>query len=141
MIAEAVLVDTGPLVAILHRHDHFHVRCVEQSAQLAGPVMSCWPVVTEAAWLLRDVPDGLSRLLAMISEGVLSLLELEPAAAVWINKHASQFSTLRPQLADLSLVYLAHRDRVRHIFTLDRRDFAVYRDWKNGPFLLLPDVL
>jgi predicted nucleic acid-binding protein len=141
VITEPVLLDTGPLVAILHESDQYHALCVDQAKQLAGPVWSCWPVVTEAAWLLRNVPDGLTRLFSMISQGDLTLLDLDASAAAWMDARRGLYESLRPQLADLCLLYLADRERVRHVFTLDRRDFSVYRDRNHQPFDLLPEVI
>jgi predicted nucleic acid-binding protein len=34
---------------------------------------------------------------------------------------------MRPQVADAALVYLAGREKIETVFTLDRRDFSVYR--------------
>jgi predicted nucleic acid-binding protein len=42
-------------------------------------------------------------------------------------------------LVDAGLVAVAEREKIRRIFTLDRRDFEVYRPAKLGRFLLLPD--
>jgi predicted nucleic acid-binding protein len=45
---------------------------------------------------------------------------------------------MRPQLADVSLVYLAGRERIETIFTLDRRDFSIYRTSRGRSFRILP---
>lgn len=50
-----------------------------------------------------------------------------------------QFASLRPQFADAMLVYLAHRENIDTIFTLDRRDFSVYRTARKKAFRLLPE--
>lgn len=139
MISESILVDTGPLVAILNKSDASHDRCRDQSKEFHGPVFTCWPVITEAAWLLRKVPSGLERLLDLIRSGDISPLELDAGAASWMNQARATYDDLHPQLADLSLLYLAQRERVRHVFTLDRRDFLVYRDTAGQPFQLLPE--
>lgn len=52
-----------------------------------------------------------------------------------MSKHAS----LRPQFADAMLVYLAHRENIDTIFTLDRRDFSVYRTARKKLFRFLPE--
>jgi predicted nucleic acid-binding protein len=138
VISEPILVDTGPLVAMLHRGDRNRSFYLELAKEFEGPVYSCWSVVTEAAWLVRNLPNGLERLLDLIAMGDVALLDLDSAAAGWMNRCRATYSDLRPQLADLSLLYLAQRDEIRHIFTLDRRDFAVYRDIAGQAFQLIP---
>ena len=69
-----VLVDTGPLVAIMSRADQHHKTCLEALHDLPGPLFSCWPVITEAAWLLRRRPGVVRQLLDSISAGFLDLL-------------------------------------------------------------------
>jgi predicted nucleic acid-binding protein len=51
-----VLIDTGPLVAIVSERDAEHSACIEQSRTISRPMVTCWPVVTEAVWLLRSRP-------------------------------------------------------------------------------------
>jgi uncharacterized protein len=138
VITEPVLLDAGPLVALLHRHDAQYDRCREQAAEIGGQVFTSWPVVTEAAWLLRKLPDSVERLLQAIDERDIECLHLGPSANAWIAAAARQYRDLSPQLADLSLLYLAEQRRVQYVFTLDRRDFTVYRQSNGKPFQLLP---
>ncbi len=50
-----------------------------------------------------------------------------------------KYGDLRPQLADASLVYLADALDTDVIFTLDRRDFTVFRNRHGKPFRLFPE--
>lgn len=107
MITDPVLVDTGPIVAILNENDQFHGLCVAQSQKLKGPLLTTWLVVTEAAWLLRDVPQGLNRLLNTISAGRFRCMHLDRTATDIMARAAAKYQDLSPQIADLSLLYLA----------------------------------
>ena len=52
-----------------------------------------------------------------------------------------RYAQLRPQLADAALVYLADREKIDTIFTLERRDFSAYRPARRTRFRLQPDKL
>lgn len=41
-------------------------------------------------------------------------------------------------LADAALVRVAERDRITQIFTIDRRDFSLYRPARLGHFRIVP---
>jgi predicted nucleic acid-binding protein len=136
-----VLVETGPLVAILSSVDERHAACVKALHQLPGPLFSCWPVITEAAWLLRSHPPAVQRLLRSCSEKPGSFLELLPltgAEASAIAEVLKDYQDTRPQLADAALVYLADREGIDTIFTLDRRDFGLYRSAHKRAFRIVP---
>jgi predicted nucleic acid-binding protein len=133
-----VLVDTGPLVAILSHADQHHKTCLEALHDLPGPLFSCWPVITEAAWLLRRHPGVVRQLLDSISAGFLELLPVQSAEAAEIGKVIEKYRNIRPQLADAALVYLAERDGFDVIFTLDRRDFSVYQAGRKRAFRIIP---
>ncbi len=133
-----VLVDTGPLVAILSREDEHHERCVEALRELPGPLFSCWPVITEAAWLLRNYPRAVQQLLKGLGSGFVELLSLNSLEASEVAGVMKRYEDMRPQLADACLVYLATRDGIDTIFTLDRRDFSVYRPARKKAFRIIP---
>jgi uncharacterized protein len=133
-----VLADTGPIVAILSRRDQYHRTCVEALRDLPGPLFTCWPVITEAAWLLRRDSNAVQQLLNSIESGFLELLPLTTSDAKAIASILKKYRDIRIQLADAALVHLAARDGVHTIFTLDQRDFSVYRLPKGRAFRILP---
>ena len=130
--------DTGPLVAILSPDERNHERCVTALRSLPPPLVTCWPVLTEAMWLLRKSPRTIRRLLSAVSSGIMEIPVVTAAEAGQIEAIMEQYESLRPQFADAMLVYLAHRENIETIFTLDRRDFSVYRTARKKPFRLLP---
>jgi hypothetical protein len=73
-------------------------------------------------------------LLRLVAEGVVVCPPLDAASAEWIADCERRYSDLRPQLARLTLLYLARQQKLDLVFTLDRRDFLVSRNDENKRF-------
>lgn len=130
--------DTGPIVAILSESDEHHEACVEQLQSITGPLLTCWPVITEAAWLLRAYPLALGRLLSSFNGRPFELVPLNEPDLSGIAAILSKYRGLGIQLADASLVHLANREGIEIIFTLDRRDFGALRLARGKKFRVIP---
>jgi hypothetical protein len=133
-----VLVDTGPIVAIISESDEHHEACVERLQSIRAPLLTCWPVITEAAWLLRAYPLAVGRLLSSFSGRPFELVPLNEADLPGIAAILARYKGLGIQLADASLVHLANREGIETIFTLDRRDFGVLRLARGKKFRVIP---
>ncbi len=134
----AILVDAGPLVALLHRDDQKHERCVETLARLTDPLMTVWPVVTEAMYLLNFSWQAQDALWELVEEETVHVLPLGHDDYPRIRELMRKYQSLPMDLADAALVRVAERERLRRVFTLDRRDFSVYRPARLGRFVLMP---
>ena len=100
--------------------------------------MTCWPVLNEAVWLLRNTPKAVQKLLALHQQGLYRIPPVADDCAEWMAAFFKRYDNLEPQLADAMLMYLAERHQITTIFTIDRRDFSIYR-LSNGQALeLLP---
>jgi hypothetical protein len=135
-----VLLDTGPLVAILNRTDSQHERCAQALKSIRPPLLTSWPVITEAAWLLRQHEGLLAGLYALGARGVFEIQAISQDELPDLQRLMNRYKSLSPQLADLSLVHLAQREGLETVFTLDRRDFSVYRRKGRAGFRLLPEA-
>jgi uncharacterized protein len=133
-----VLVDTGPIVAILSESDEHHAACVGQLHRIRGPLLTCWPVVTEAAWLLRAYPLAVRRLLSSFRGRPFELVALGEPDLAGIAAILIKYDGLGIQLADASLMHLANREGIEIMFTLDRRDFGVLRLAHGKKLRLIP---
>ncbi len=133
------IADTGPLVAILRSTEEAHAGCVAALADLRKPLLTCWPVLTEAAWLLRREPGGLEALGRMVETGALRIVPLDEQAFAWMIAFVGRYASIGAQLADAAVMYLVEREEIDLVFTLDRRDFAVYRRPDGRVVSLVPD--
>jgi len=117
------IADTGFLVAFANGGDEYHDWAVTVARNLTEPLLTCEPVLAEAAFHLQSV----SVVLAMLREGLVAL-------AFDVQKHLPQLEALatryadrRPDLADLCLVRLSELYPKHSVITVDREDFRAYR--------------
>lgn len=133
-----ILVDTGPLVALLHADDQNHDRCVKTLKSLEEQMVTVWPVVTEAMYLLNFSWEAQAALWEMIVTEALVILPLDREDAPRMKDLMRKYRDLPMDMADAALVRIAERERFRRIFSLDRRGFTVYRPEKLGRFSIIP---
>ena len=123
--APAVLVDTGPLVALFNRDDPHHARASAWLAAQHGPLLTVEAVLTECAFFL---PARLRASLAgLAARGVLQVHTPDTAGHARMAQLFDKYRGQDPDWADLALVWLAERSGVRRIATLDTTDFGVFR--------------
>ncbi len=133
-----VLVDAGPLVALLHRDDTNHRRCVDALRAIRDPLATVWPAVTEAMYLLSFSWLAQRALWEWIETNTVKLLPLERDDAPRMKELMRKYRDLPMDLADAALVRVAERERIHSVFTLDRRDFTVYRAARIGRLSIVP---
>ena len=137
MSPAGVLLDTGPLVALLSGNDVNHARARRMFAECAPPLRSCEAVVAEACFLMRKVhPRGPAEVVALGRRGVYDV-------ALSIDEHWASLEALlqkysdRPiSLADACLIRCAEIHQEARILTFDD-DFTVYRWARNRKFEVL----
>ncbi len=134
-----VLLDTGPLVALLARDDFRHRQCSEQLHSLVPPLLTSWPVITEAGWLLRGSEPAVQQMMTWVNAGIITILPMGDEAIPWIMTFLRKYRKLHAQVAGASLAYLAEREDIDTVFTLERRDFSIYRFGRNRRFRIVPD--
>ncbi len=124
------VVDSGPLIALFNRADHWHRRVVDwleanQHVRLHGT----WPVLTEVCALLarRIHNEAALDFLLWVQRGAVRV-DSPPAASLdAVAAIARRYDSLPLDLADASVAELAARLGITRVLTIDR-DFEVYRD-------------
>ena len=74
----------------------------------------------------------------LVSEVTIRLLPVEADDHRRMRDLMKKYRMLPMDLADAALVAVAERERIRRIFTIDRRDFSLYRPAKLGKFTIVP---
>ena len=137
-MAAGVLIDTGPLVALIDRGDERHTDCVAALREVRPPLLTTWPVVTEAMHLLHRAGWPAKRLLwELVTSDEFELADMDAAATARARALMEKYRDLPMDLGDATLVALAERRRVRQVLTLDGH-FRVYRTATRAGFEVLP---
>jgi predicted nucleic acid-binding protein len=133
-----VLVDAGPLVALLDKADREHEACVTTLKALRKPLITVWPAFTEAMYLLGGSWPGQKALWSRLETQALALAPLDERDAPRMRELMEKHRDLPMDLADAALVRVAERESLTDIFTLDRRHFSVYRPGRRRRFSIVP---
>jgi uncharacterized protein len=133
-----ILVDTGPLVALVYRNDVHHRRCVEATRGFHDALGTVWPVVTEAMHLLHFSLESREGVWQLLESQEIEVLDLRVADVGRIRALMRKYRDLPMGFADAALVRVGEREGARTVFTLDRRDFSVYRPAHTSRFTVVP---
>jgi predicted nucleic acid-binding protein len=133
-----ILVDAGPIVALLGRPARQHAGCFTALQRLREPLCTVWPAVTEAMFLLADRPDAQAALADKLESAAISLLPLDRRDMPRVRELMAKYHDLPMDFTDATLVRVAERDGLDTIFTTDRRDFSAYRLLGRRRFRVVP---
>lgn len=126
-MAATILIDAGPLIAIVKADDRHHAACVAALRKIRQPLATVWPALTEAMYLLAEVPGGQEAVWEMIARGAVQLLDVGLNDLARIRELMRKYADRGMDLADAALIRVAEREGIREFFTVGRKDFAVYR--------------
>ena len=121
-----VIIDAGPLVALINARDTYHVWTVEQLKQAAGPLLTCEAALSEAVFLLRTIPGGVAQIEGMLRIGGLKSVFCLNDEIVPVCDLLRKYADVPMSLADACLVRMSELNPKHRVLTLDS-DFHVYR--------------
>jgi predicted nucleic acid-binding protein len=125
-VAPSVVVDTGPIVALLDADEANHAWAVERIEQLRPPWLTCEAVLTEATFLIRRLGGDPGLVIDLVSRGMLTVVGLFDDDADAIARLIRRYSSTPMSLADACLVRIVERTPNATLLTLDS-DFRIYR--------------
>lgn len=127
------IADTGFLVAFANRSDRHHGWALRLSESVTEPLLTCEPVLAEAAFHLQNT----ALVLSMMREGLVELafncIEHLPR----LEELARRYADRRPDLADLCIIRMSELYPRHSVITVDRSDFVVYRRNKRESIPLI----
>lgn len=137
MAADA-LVDTGAILALLDRTDRWHRICVDTFRQLRLPLLTSEAVVTELFHLVGDSRHEMETAWKFLRSGAIRLAAIEDSELLEIQDLMLRYSDRPMDFADATLVYLARREGLITVFTVDQADFDTYRIEGRKRFRIFP---
>ncbi|NDJ25664.1 PIN domain-containing protein [Nostoc sp. B(2019)] len=131
--------DTGFVVALLNRSDAMHstvATVYTQQKQILLPQT----VLAELAYLVgRNA--GVTTVVAFLqglSASRFSLVALTDQDIIRVAQILDEYADSRIDFVDASVMAIAERYGIKKIFTLDQRDFRLYRPQHCDSFEILP---
>jgi predicted nucleic acid-binding protein len=124
-VIDAIL-DTGPLVGSLDRDHQWHGWAIRQFATIKQPALTCEAVISEACFLLRDVPEARQKIFALVERGILRVVPVLPDESPAVRTLLTRYGK-RMDYADACLVRLSELYNEHTVVTTDAEDFRIYR--------------
>jgi uncharacterized protein len=120
-----ILIDTGPLVALFDASDNYHRRCLDLLKDLDCSLLTVWPVLTEAFYLLNFSWKAQDNLWEFLAQGGMEIADPRRSNIERCRVLMKKYRDLPMDLADAALVAAGEAGRIATIFTLDHKDFSV----------------
>ncbi len=125
-----VLVDTGPLIALIDRRDQHHAWVTAQFDQILPPLLTCEAVLTEACYLAPRAGRPAEEPLLLLERGVVRLAFDLRDNCGHVSSLMRRYASVPMALADACLVRMSELVTDSVVMTLDS-DFRIYRRHKR----------
>lgn len=137
-MAASALIDTGVILALVDRGDIWHSACVKAYENSALPLLTTEAVLAEVFHLtyrnLRDVRG----IWTLLRSGAVRMSPIQNDELPQIQQLMDEYLDHPMDFADATLVYLAARESLNVILTVDHDNFESYRISGRKRFTILP---
>ena len=128
-MGRTVLIDSGCIVAALHKRDQHHAWARAHFEAFVEPCMTCEAALSESFFLLERTREGKQALCALLERKVILLRFSMEDEVTETLRLLRRYGDIPMSLADACLVRMAELIPDATVLTTDR-DFAIYR--KHG---------
>ena len=125
-VEPSVVVDTGPIVAMLDADEAAHDWVMAQMRRLRPPLLTSEAVLSEAAFLVARAGAGPDVIPRLVTRGFVTVAKVFDEDADAVANLMIRYRSVPMSLADACLVSLVERTPNATVFTLDS-DFGIYR--------------
>ncbi|MCC5645836.1 PIN domain-containing protein [Nostoc sp. CHAB 5824] len=125
-----IIIDTGPLVALINNREQYHSWAIKEVANLAYPFFTCEAVISEACFILRDFYGGEDAVMSLLDTGLIQISFRLSDEIGTVRELLKRYQNVPMSLADACLVRMSELILGSCVLTLDS-DFRVYRKNKN----------
>jgi predicted nucleic acid-binding protein len=126
----AVLLDTGPLVTYLGAGLPVKEWVTERWRHAAPPMLTCEPVLTEAAFLIKREGADPDAIFQLLDRGLIKIGLSIQTERMNLRALMQRYRNRPMSLADACLVRMAELYEGSKVFTMDA-DFLIYRKFGN----------
>jgi len=127
---QKTLIDSGPLIALFDRSDKYHDTILEFLKTFKGELVTTWSVITEVSHMLDFNLHVQIDFLKWIELGGIIVSNISQNEILQIRVMMEKYIDIPMDLADASLMYIANREKIKTIVSIDS-DFDIYRTLKK----------
>lgn len=137
----ALVLDTGPIVALLDANDPAHESCARMVESVDEDLVVPGPVLVEVDyWLVKLYGEGVwATFVEDLEAGAYRLHQLDLAGLSRAAEIERAYANLDLGLVDAAVVVACEQLGETKVATLDRRDFSVVRPAHCEGLRLLPE--
>jgi uncharacterized protein len=139
-MAVSALIDTGAILALLDRDDEWHRPCVEAFNATLLPLLTTEAVLTEVFRLTKRDARDIQSVWTLLRSGSVKLATITDEELPEIHSLMTKYRDRPMDFADATLVYLAARESLSLILSVDHDDFETYRIGGRKRFSILPNL-
>lgn len=133
---KTVLVDTGPIIALIDNRDSYHTWAASKIDTFENPMITNTAVVVEVLFILKRLNKNANRFFGFVNEGIIKVKNPYPNNAELIHSMYSKYADLPASFADICLLSMIKQSKETKLFTIDS-DFLIYHDSKGKPLNLI----
>ncbi|MBL0708730.1 MAG: PIN domain-containing protein [Sulfurimonas sp.] len=127
---QKTLIDSGPIIALFDKSDKYHLQTIEFMKTFTGELISSWSVITEVSHMLDFNLKVQIDFLKWVELGGITLYEIDQNDISDIRVMMEKYLDIPMDLADASLIYIANKEKIKNIISIDS-DFDIYRTLKK----------